>query len=190
VASSSATAATGSTACWSTQDAAGPFTNAAGHQRACSSKRRRFSDSVKALINDTRIPEHEMLEQLRRSSASWHARRRGAGLTEVGQILPSWNAAIASDRSSIWYCTTWRSTRSFSRGWTLVQVTRHRPETSCAVPSPNTCGPIPNVTRFPTCASAALPPGAGSPPEHPDLRPPGSPCSYTPANPAARHRLR
>ncbi|BCZ21415.1 virulence factor Mce family protein [Mycobacterium senriense] len=146
-----------------------------------------FSQQVKGLINDNPNLNH-VLEQLRTVSGILVQRKDDLanGLTEVGKFLPSLNEAIASGpffkvvlhNLALYQITQpWVDAAFKKRGidpenfWRSAGLPEYR-------------WPDPNGTRFPNGAPPPAPPVLEGTPDHPGPAvPPGSPCSYTPANP-------
>lgn len=146
-----------------------------------------FSEQVKGLINDNPNLNH-VLEQLRAISQILVERRNDVadGLTEVGRFLPSLNEAIASgpffkvvlhNLALYQIVQPWVDAAFKKRGidpenfWRSAGLPEYR-------------WPDPNGTRFPNGAPPPAPPMLKGTPDHPGPAiPPGSPCSYTPANP-------
>ncbi len=146
-----------------------------------------FSEQVKGLINDNPNLNH-VLEQLRAVSDILVQRKDdvAAGLTEVGKFLPSLNEAIASgpffkvvlhNLALYQIIQPWVDAAFKKRGIDPENFWR-----SAALPAYR--WPDPNGTRFPNGAPPPAPPVLEGTPDHPGPAvPPGSPCSYTPANP-------
>ncbi|OBH54912.1 virulence factor Mce family protein [Mycobacterium sp. E2479] len=146
-----------------------------------------FSEQVKGLINDNPNLNH-VLEQLRTVSDILVQRKDDLanGLTEVGKFLPSLNEAIASgpffkvvlhNLALYQISQPWVDAAFKKRGidpenfWRSAGLPEYR-------------WPDPNGTRFPNGAPPPAPPVLEGTPDHPGPAvPPGSPCSYTPANP-------
>lgn len=146
-----------------------------------------FSEQVKGLINDNPNLNH-VLEQLHTVSDILLQRKDdlAAGLTEVGKFLPSLNEAIASgpffkvvlhNLAPYQIVQPWVDAAFKKRGidpenfWRSAGLPEYR-------------FPDPNGTRFPNGAPPPAPPVLEGTPDHPGPAvPPGSPCSYTPANP-------
>lgn len=146
-----------------------------------------FSEQVKGLINDNPNLNH-VLEQLRTVSDILVQRKDDLanGFTEVGKFLPSLNEAIASGpffkvvlhNLALYQITQpWVDAAFKKRGidpenfWRSAGLPEYR-------------WPDPNGTRFPNGAPPPAPPVLEGTPDHPGPAiPPGSPCSYTPANP-------
>ncbi|WP_025737426.1 virulence factor Mce family protein [Mycobacterium genavense] len=146
-----------------------------------------FSEQVKGLINDNPNLNH-VLEQLRTISQILVERKDDVanGLTEVGRFLPSLNEAIASgpffkvvlhNLALYQIIQPWVDAAFKKRGidpenfWRSAGLPEYR-------------WPDPNGTRFPNGAPPPAPPVLEGTPDHPGPAiPPGSPCSYTPANP-------
>jgi phospholipid/cholesterol/gamma-HCH transport system substrate-binding protein len=146
-----------------------------------------FSEQVSGLINDNPNLNH-VLEQLRTVSDILVQRKNdlAEGLTEVGKFLPSLNEAIGSGpyfkvvlHNLFLYqiIQPWVDASFKKRGidpenfWRSAGLPEYR-------------WPDPNGTRFPNGAPPPAPPVLEGTPDHPGPGvPPGSPCSYTPANP-------
>lgn len=146
-----------------------------------------FSEQVKGLINDNPNLNH-VLEQLRTVSDILVQRKDDLanGFTEVGKFLPSLNEAIASgpffkvvlhNLALYQISQPWVDAAFKKRGidpenfWRGAGLPEYR-------------WPDPNGTRFPNGAPPPAPPVLEGTPDHPGPAiPPGSPCSYTPANP-------
>ncbi|WP_406813145.1 MCE family protein [Mycobacterium sp. M23085] len=146
-----------------------------------------FSEQVKGLINDNPNLNH-VLEQLRTVSDILVQRKDDLanGFTEVGKFLPSLNEAIASgpffkvvlhNLALYQISQPWVDAAFKKRGidpenfWRSAGLPEYR-------------WPDPNGTRFPNGAPPPAPPVLEGTPDHPGPAvPPGSPCSYTPANP-------
>src|SRR5271157_729853 len=146
-----------------------------------------FSEQVKGLINDNPNQNH-VLEQLRTLSDILVQRKDdlAAGLTEVGKFLPSLNEAIASgpffkvvlhNLAQPEILQPWVDAAFKKRGIDPENFWR-------SAGLPEFRWPDPNGTRFPNGAPPPAPPALEGTPDHPGPAvPPGSPCSYTPANP-------
>jgi phospholipid/cholesterol/gamma-HCH transport system substrate-binding protein len=146
-----------------------------------------FSEQIKGFINDNPNLNH-VLEQLRTISDILVQRKDdlAAGLTEVGKFLPSLNEAIASGpffKVVLHNLFPGQIVQPFvdaafkKRGLDPENFWR-----SAGLPAYR--WPDPNGTRFPNGAPPPEPPVLEGTPEHPGPAvPPGSPCSYTPANP-------
>lgn len=146
-----------------------------------------FSEQIKGFINDNPNLNH-VLEQLRTVSDILVQRKDDLanGLTEVGKFLPSLNEAIASgpffkvvlhNLALYQISQPWVDAAFKKRGidpenfWRSAGLPEYR-------------FPDPNGTRFPNGAPPPAPPVLEGTPDHPGPAiPPGSPCSYTPANP-------
>ncbi|WP_297824318.1 virulence factor Mce family protein [Mycobacterium sp.] len=146
-----------------------------------------FSEQVKGLINDNPNLNH-VLEQLRTISDILVERKDDVanGLIEVGKFLPSLNEAIGSgpffkvilgNLALYQISQPWVDAAFKKRGidpenfWRGAGLPEYR-------------FPDPNGTRFPNGAPPPAPPVLEGTPDHPGPAvPPGSPCSYTPANP-------
>jgi phospholipid/cholesterol/gamma-HCH transport system substrate-binding protein len=145
------------------------------------------SEQVKGLINDN--PNlNEVLEGLRRATGLLLQRKDdiSEALTEVGKFLPSLNEVLGSgpffkvileNLVPGWIQQPFMDAAFKKRGldpenfWRSVGLPAYR-------------WPDPNGTRFPNGAPPPAPPVLEGTPEHPGPAvPPGSPCSYTPANP-------
>ncbi|RAV01566.1 mammalian cell entry protein, partial [Mycobacterium colombiense] len=146
-----------------------------------------FSEQVKGLINDNPNLNH-VLEQLRTVSDILVQRKDDLanGLTEVGKFLPSLNETIASgpffkvvlhNLALYQISQPWVDAAFKKRGIDPENFWR-----SAGLPAYRF--PDPNGTRFPNGAPPPAPPVLEGTPDHPGPAvPPGSPCSYTPANP-------
>ncbi|OMC22379.1 MULTISPECIES: virulence factor Mce family protein [unclassified Mycobacterium] len=146
-----------------------------------------FSEQVKGFINDNPNLNH-VLEQLRTLSDILVQRKDdlAAGLTEVGMFLPSLNEAIASgpffkvvlhNLALYQIVQPWVDAAFKKRGIDPENFWR-----GAALPSFR--WPDPNGTRFPNGAPPPAPPVLEGTPDHPGPAVgPGSPCSYSPANP-------
>jgi phospholipid/cholesterol/gamma-HCH transport system substrate-binding protein len=146
-----------------------------------------FSEQVKGLINDNPNLNH-VLEQLRTVSDILVQRKDdlAASLTEVGKFLPSLNEAIASgpffkvvlhNLAPYQILQPWVDAAFKKRGIDPENFWR-------SAGLPEFRWPDPNGTRFPNGAPPPAPPALEGTPDHPGPAvPPGSPCSYTPANP-------
>jgi phospholipid/cholesterol/gamma-HCH transport system substrate-binding protein len=146
-----------------------------------------FSEQVKGFINDNPNLNH-VLEQLRTLSDILVQRKDdlAAGLTEVGKFLPSLNEAIASgpffkvvlhNLALYQISQPWVDAAFKKRGIDPENFWR-----SAGLPAYRF--PDPNGARFPNGAPPPAPPVLEGTPDHPGPAvPPGSPCSYTPANP-------
>ena len=146
-----------------------------------------FSQQVKNLINDNPNLNH-VLEQLRTVSDILVQRKDDLanGFTEVGKFLPSLNEAIASgpffkvvlhNLALYQISQPWVDAAFKKRGIDPENFWR-----SAGLPAYRF--PDPNGTRFPNGAPPPAPPVLEGTPDHPGPAiPPGSPCSYTPANP-------
>ena len=149
---------------------------------------------MKGLINDNPNLNH-VLEQLRTVSDILVAAqgRPGAGLTEVSKFAARLNEAVASGpyfkvvlHNLLPYqiIQPWVDAAFKKRGIDPENFWR-------SAGLPEFRWPDPNGTRFPNGAPPPAPPVLEGTPEHPGPAvPPGSPCSYTPANPGQRHRRR
>jgi phospholipid/cholesterol/gamma-HCH transport system substrate-binding protein len=146
-----------------------------------------FSQQVKGFINDNPNLNH-VLEQLRTVSDILEARKQdiATGLTEVGKFLPSLNESIASGpffKVILQNLIPGQIIQPFidaafkKRGIDPENFWR-------GAGLPEFRFPDPNGTRFPNGAPPPAPPVLEGTPDHPGPAvPPGSPCSYTPANP-------
>ncbi|HZC51189.1 MAG TPA: MCE family protein, partial [Mycobacterium sp.] len=146
-----------------------------------------FSEQVKGFINDNPNLNH-VLEQLHTISDILVQRKDdlAAGLTEVGMFLPSLNEAIASgpffkvvlhNLALYQIVQPWVDAAFKKRGIDPENFWR-----GAALPSFR--WPDPNGTRFPNGAPPPAPPVLEGTPDHPGPAVgPGSPCSYSPANP-------
>ncbi len=146
-----------------------------------------FSQQVKGLIKENKNLTH-VLEQLQTISDILVQRKEdlAKGLTEVGAFLPSLNESIGSGpffKVVLHNLAQGQIVQPFidaafkKRGldpenfWRSVGLPAYR-------------WPDPNGTRFPNGAPPPAPPALEGTPDHPGPAvPPGSPCSYTPANP-------
>jgi phospholipid/cholesterol/gamma-HCH transport system substrate-binding protein len=146
-----------------------------------------FSQQVKGLLNDNPNLNH-VLEQLRTLSEVLVQRKDdlAAGLVEVGKFLPSLNESIGSGP----YFKT--VLHNLAPGWIVQPFIDAAFKKRGLDPEnfwrgtglPEYRWPDPNGTRFPNGAPPPAPPALEGTPEHPGPAvPPGSPCSYTPANP-------
>jgi phospholipid/cholesterol/gamma-HCH transport system substrate-binding protein len=145
------------------------------------------SEQVKGLINDNPNLNY-VLEQLRAATGLLVQRKDdlAKGLTEVGQFLPSLNEALASgpyfkvvlhNLIPGWIQQPFVDAAFKKRGIDPENFWR-------SVGLPEFRWPDPNGTRFPNGAPPPAPPVLEGTPDHPGPAiPPGSPCSYTPANP-------
>ena len=146
-----------------------------------------FSLQVKGLINDNPNLNH-VLEQLRQLSDILVQRKDdlAKGLTEVGGFLPSLNEAIASGP---YFKVVLHNLAQGQIAQPFIDAAFKRrgldPENfwrSAGLPAYR--WPDPNGTRFPNGAPPPPPQVLEGTPDHPGPAvPPGSPCSYTPANP-------
>jgi phospholipid/cholesterol/gamma-HCH transport system substrate-binding protein len=146
-----------------------------------------FSEQVKGFINDNPNLNH-VLEQLRTVSDILVERKDdlAMGLTEVGKFVPSLNEAIASgpffkvvlhNLAPYQILQPWVDAAFKKRGIDPENFWR-------SAGLPEFRWPDPNGTRFPNGAPPPAPPVLEGTPDHPGPAvPPGSPCSYTPANP-------
>jgi phospholipid/cholesterol/gamma-HCH transport system substrate-binding protein len=146
-----------------------------------------FSEQVKGFINDNPNLNH-VLEQLRTVSDILVQRKDdlAGGLTEVGKFLPSLNESIASgpffkvvlhNLAPYQILQPWVDAAFKKRGIDPENFWR-------SAGLPEFRWPDPNGTRFPNGAPPPAPPVLEGTPDHPGPAvPPGSPCSYTPANP-------
>jgi phospholipid/cholesterol/gamma-HCH transport system substrate-binding protein len=146
-----------------------------------------FSEQVKGLINDNPNLNH-VLEQLRTVSDILVQRKDdiAKGFVEVGGFLPSLNEAIASGpffkvvlHNLAFYqiLQPWVDAAFKKRGIDPENFWR-------SAGLPESKWPDPNGTRFPNGAPPPAPQLLEGTPDHPGPAvPPGSPCSYTPANP-------
>jgi len=152
-----------------------------------------FSEQVKGLINDNPNLNH-VLEQLRTVSGILvqHKNDLARALTEIGTFLPSLNEAVASGpffKVILANLVPGQILQPF-----VDAAFKHRgldPENfwrSAGLPAYRF--PDPNGTRFPNGAPPPAPPVLEGTPDHPGPAvPPGSPCSYTPANPGGNITL-
>src|ERR1700756_4638863 len=146
-----------------------------------------FSEQVKGFINDNPNLNH-VLEQLRTVSQILVDRKEdlAQGFTEVGKFLPSLNEAIGSGpffKVIVGNLLHPEILQPFvdaafkKRGIDPENFWR-------SAGLPEFKWPDPNGTRFPNGAPPPAPPALEGTPDHPGPAvPPGSPCSYTPANP-------
>jgi phospholipid/cholesterol/gamma-HCH transport system substrate-binding protein len=146
-----------------------------------------FSEQIKGFINDNPNLNH-VLEQLRTVSDILVQRKDdlAAGFTEVGKFLPSLNEAIASgpyfkvvlhNLALPQILQPWVDAAFKKRGIDPENFWR-------SAGLPEFRWPDPNGTRLPNGAPPPAPPVLEGTPDHPGPAvPPGSPCSYTPANP-------
>ena len=146
-----------------------------------------FSEQVKGFINDNPNLNH-VLEQLRTVSDILVQRKDdlAAGFTEVGKFLPSLNESIASgpffkvvlhNLAPYQILQPWVDAAFKKRGIDPENFWR-------SAGLPEFRWPDPNGTRLPNGAPPPAPPVLEGTPDHPGPAvPPGSPCSYTPANP-------
>jgi phospholipid/cholesterol/gamma-HCH transport system substrate-binding protein len=147
-----------------------------------------FSEQVKGLINDNPNLNH-VLEQLRTVSQILVDRKDdlAAGLTEVGAFLPAFQETIASGPFFKVVVHNLLGLYQISQPWVDAAFKKRGidPENfwrSAGLPEYR--WPDPNGTRFPNGAPPPAPPVLEGTPDHPGPAvPPGSPCSYTPANP-------
>jgi phospholipid/cholesterol/gamma-HCH transport system substrate-binding protein len=146
-----------------------------------------FSEQVKGFINDNPNLNH-VLEQLRTVSDILVQRKEdvAAGLTEVGKFLPSLNESIASGP---YFKVVLHNIAPYQILQPFVDAAFKKrgidPENFLrSAGLPEFRWPDPNGTRFPNGAPPPAPPVLEGTPDHPGPAvPPGSPCSYTPANP-------
>ncbi len=146
-----------------------------------------FSQQVKGLINDNPNLNH-VLEQLRTVSDILVQRKDdlAKGLTEVGGFLPSLNEAIASGP---YFKVVLHNLAQGQIVQPFIDAAFKRrgldPENfwrGAGLPAYR--WPDPNGTRFPNGAPPPPPQVLEGTPDHPGPAVgPGSPCSYTPANP-------
>jgi phospholipid/cholesterol/gamma-HCH transport system substrate-binding protein len=146
-----------------------------------------FSEQIKGFINDNPNLNH-VLEQLRTVSDILVQRKDdlATGFTEVGKFLPSLNEAIASgpyfkvvlhNLALPQILQPWVDAAFKKRGIDPENFWR-------SAGLPEFRWPDPNGTRLPNGAPPPAPPVLEGTPDHPGPAvPPGSPCSYTPANP-------
>jgi phospholipid/cholesterol/gamma-HCH transport system substrate-binding protein len=146
-----------------------------------------FSEQVKGFINDNPNLNH-VLEQLRTVSDILVQRKEDLadGFTEVGKFLPSLNESIASgpffkvvlhNLAPYQILQPWVDAAFKKRGIDPENFWR-------SAGLPEFRWPDPNGTRLPNGAPPPAPPVLEGTPDHPGPAvPPGSPCSYTPANP-------
>ena len=146
-----------------------------------------FSQQVKGLINDNPNLNH-VLEQLHQLSDILVQRKDdlAAGFTEVGKFLPSLNESIASGP---FFKVVLHNLALYQISQPFVDAAFKKrgidPENFWrSAGLPEFRFPDPNGTRFPNGAPPPAPPVLEGTPDHPGPAvPPGSPCSYTPANP-------
>jgi phospholipid/cholesterol/gamma-HCH transport system substrate-binding protein len=152
-----------------------------------------LSEQVKGLIDDN--PNlNQVLEGLRAATGLLVARKDdlAKALSEVGAFLPSLNEVIGSGP----YFKV--ILQNLAPGWIqqpFIDAAFKRrgidPENfwrSAGLPAYR--WPDPNGTRFPNGAPPPAPPVLEGTPDHPGPAvPPGSPCSYTPANPGGNVTL-
>ncbi|MGO9156551.1 MCE family protein [Mycobacterium sp.] len=146
-----------------------------------------FSQQVKGLINDNPNLNH-VLEQLRSLSDILVQRKDDVarGFTEVGAFLPSLNEAISSGP---FFKVVLHNLAQGQIVQPFIDAAFKRrgldPENfwrGAGLPAYR--WPDPNGTRFPNGAPPPAPPVLEGTPDHPGPAVgPGSPCSYTPANP-------
>ena len=146
-----------------------------------------FSEQVKGLINDNPNLNH-VLEQLHQLSDILVERKDdlAKGLIEVGGFLPSLNEAIASGP---YFKVVLHNLAQGQIVQPFIDAAFKRrgldPENfwrSAGLPAYR--WPDPNGTRFPNGAPPPPPQVLEGTPDHPGPAVgPGSPCSYTPANP-------
>jgi phospholipid/cholesterol/gamma-HCH transport system substrate-binding protein len=146
-----------------------------------------LSEQVKGLINDNPNLYH-VLDQLSQATGLLVARKDdlAKALSEVGAFLPSLNEAIASgpyfkiileNLAPGWIQQPFIDAAFKKRGLDPENFWR-----GAGLPAYR--WPDPNGTRFPNGAPPPAPPVLEGTPDHPGPAvPPGSPCSYTPANP-------
>jgi phospholipid/cholesterol/gamma-HCH transport system substrate-binding protein len=146
-----------------------------------------FSTQVRGLIKENPNLTH-VLAQLHTISDILVQRKDdlAKGLTEVGAFLPSLNESIASgpffkvvlhNLASYQILQPWVDAAFKKRGIDPENFWR-------SAGLPEFKWPDPNGTRFPNGAPPPAPPALEGTPDHPGPAvPPGSPCSYTPANP-------
>ncbi|OBJ85089.1 virulence factor Mce family protein [Mycobacterium sp. 1245852.3] len=146
-----------------------------------------ISEQVKGLINDNPNLNH-VLEQLRTLSDVLVQRKDdiAAGFVDLGKSLPGLNDAVGSGpfaKVAITNLPPGAILQPFidaafkKRGIDPENFWR-------SVGLPAFRFPDPNGTRFPNGAPPPAPPVLEGTPDHPGPAvPPGSPCSYTPANP-------
>jgi phospholipid/cholesterol/gamma-HCH transport system substrate-binding protein len=146
-----------------------------------------FSTQVQGLINDNPNLNH-VLEQLRQLSDLLNERKDdlATGLEEVGKFLPSLNEAIGSGP---FFKVVLHNLAQGQIVQPFIDAAFQRrgidPENfwrGAGLPAYR--WPDPNGTRFPNGAPPPPPQVLEGTPDHPGPAvPPGSPCSYTPANP-------
>jgi phospholipid/cholesterol/gamma-HCH transport system substrate-binding protein len=152
-----------------------------------------FSNQVKGLINDNPNLNH-VLEQLRQLSDILVERKDdlAKGFDEVGKTFPALNDSVASGP----YFKVVLSNLALGQiAQPFIDAAFKRrgidPENfwrSAGLPAYR--WPDPNGTRFPNGAPPPAPPVLEGTPDHPGPAvPPGSPCSYTPANPGGNVTL-
>ncbi len=147
-----------------------------------------FSEQVKGFINDNPNLNH-VLEQLRTVSQILVERKDDLanGFIEVGKFLPSFQETISSGP---FFKVVVHNLLGLSQiSQPLVDAAFKKrgidPENFWrGAGLPEYRWPDPNGTRFPNGAPPPAPPVLEGTPDHPGPAiPPGSPCSYTPANP-------
>jgi phospholipid/cholesterol/gamma-HCH transport system substrate-binding protein len=152
-----------------------------------------FSTQVKGLINDNPNLNH-VLEQLRQLSDILVERKddMAKALDEVGKTIPSLNESVASGP---YFKVVLHNLALGQIAQPFIDAAFKRrgidPENfwrSAGLPAYR--WPDPNGTRFPNGAPPPAPPVLEGTPDHPGPAvPPGSPCSYTPANPGGNVTL-
>jgi phospholipid/cholesterol/gamma-HCH transport system substrate-binding protein len=146
------------------------------------------SVQLTAVIKENKNLTH-VLEQLKTLSDILVQRKNdlAEGLTDVGKFLPSLNESIAS--GPYFKTVTHNLFGLYQIGQPFVDAAFKKrgidPENFWrSVGLPEYRWPDPNGTRFPNGAPPPAPPVLEGTPDHPGPAvPPGSPCSYTPANP-------
>src|ERR1700761_7729035 len=147
-----------------------------------------FSEQVKGFINDNPNLNH-VLEQLRTVSQILVERKDdlAAGFIEVGKFLPSFQETIGSGPFFKVVVHNLLGLYQISQPFVDAAFKKRGldPENFWrSTGLPEYRWPDPNGTRFPNGAPPPAPPVLEGTPDHPGPAvPPGSPCSYTPANP-------
>src|ERR1700739_552831 len=147
-----------------------------------------FSEQVKGFINDNPNLNH-VLEQLRTVSEILVQRKDDLanGFIEVGKFLPSFQETIGSGPFFKVVVHNLLGLYQISQPFVDAAFKKRGidPENFWrGVGLPEYRWPDPNGTRFPNGAPPPAPPVLEGTPDHPGPAiPPGSPCSYTPANP-------
>jgi phospholipid/cholesterol/gamma-HCH transport system substrate-binding protein len=148
-----------------------------------------LSTQLKGVITDNKPVLTHVLEQLHTLSDILVQRKDdlAAGLTEIGKFLPSFQETIASGPFFKVIAHNLLGLYQISQPWVDAAFKKRGldPENfwrSAGLPAYR--WPDPNGTRFPNGAPPPAPPVLEGTPDHPGPAvPPGSPCSYTPANP-------